>query len=204
MGNANTAKRHQISLPNLTTDKNHETSSGHLTRISPLPTNPIRCYNAPWGYTQSSPAFFQHHISTIFTAHHHQQSQTPDGTLLQSHNSMSSRHVQSFSTIHSDLLSLILVTFATSHWLRSPLKAEAEENTVARQEGRLHSQSTRKKRRRKEENPDQNALTAQRNQHLLQTTYSTRFTNPNPRVNLLQSQDHVQVTLRRPQTYLST
>jgi hypothetical protein len=38
------------------------------------------------------------------------------------------------------------------------LKAEAEENTVARKEGRLHSQPTRKKRRRK--NPDQNNVTA--------------------------------------------
>jgi hypothetical protein len=46
---------------------------------------------------------------------------------------------------------LKLVTFATSHRLRSPLKAEVEENTIARKEGRLHLQSTRKKRRRKEE-----------------------------------------------------
>ncbi len=65
--------------------------------------------------------------------------------------SMSSRHVESFSTIHIDLLPYMLVTFATSHRLRSPLKAEAEWNTVARKEGWLHSQSTGKKRRRKEE-----------------------------------------------------
>ncbi len=44
-----------------------------------------------------------------------------------------------------------MVTFATSHWLRSPLKTEALINTVARKERWLHSQSTRKKRRRKEE-----------------------------------------------------
>jgi hypothetical protein len=99
---------------------------------------------------------------------------------LQSHNSMSSRHVKSFSTTRIDLLRYILVTFATSHWLRSPLKAEAPQNTVPRKEGRLHSQSTRKKRRRKDENPDQNTETDQRKQHILQTTYSTRFTIPNP------------------------
>jgi hypothetical protein len=67
------------------------------------------------------------------------------------HNSMSSRHVKSFSTIRIDLLSRISVTFATSHWLRSRLKVEAEANTVARKEGRLHSQSTRKQEKKAEE-----------------------------------------------------
>ncbi len=85
---------------------------------------------------------------------------------------MGSRHVTSFSTIHIDLLSDIVVTFATSHWLRSPLKAEAPWNTNTRQDGRLHSQSTRKKRRRKEE-PWSNTLTAQRRQNPLQSIYIT-------------------------------
>ncbi len=66
--------------------------------------------------------------------------------------SMSSRPVKAFSNIHIDSLDCIVVTFATSHLLRSPLKAEALQNTVARKEGRLHSQSTRKKTGQK--NPD--------------------------------------------------
>ncbi len=41
------------------------------------------------------------------------------------HNSMSSRHVKSFSNIRIDLLVCIVVTSATFHRLRFPLKAEA-------------------------------------------------------------------------------
>ena len=123
-------------------------SKGHLVRIVPLVTNPIRCYYGPWEYTQS-PTFFNttslpslHHIITT-------NSNTPDRNLL-SHNSMSSRHVKSFSTIYIDLLEGMSVTCATFHRLRSPLKME-KINTVARKVGRLHSQSTCKKSRRKEE-----------------------------------------------------
>ena len=97
----------------------------------------------------------QRHLFTIFTSHHHHQPQTPDKT-HQSHNSMSLRHFMSFLTIHIDLLAYITVTFETSHTLRSPLKAELL-NTVARKEGRLLSQSTRKKEGRRK-NPDQNKI----------------------------------------------
>ncbi len=51
-------------------------------------------------------------------------------------------HVKSFSNIRIDLLEFIVVTLETSHLLRSPLKAEADKRTVARKEGRFHSQST--------------------------------------------------------------
>ncbi len=103
------------------------------------------------GSVHSISRILQHTLSTISTSLHHIITTNPNPRLnppITIDNSMSSRHVKSFSTIHSYLQSLISVTFATSHWLRSPLKAEARPNTVARQEGRLHSQSTRKKRRR--------------------------------------------------------
>jgi hypothetical protein len=104
------------------------------------------------------------------------------------HNRMSSHHVKSFSNIRIDLLAKISVTFATSHWLRSPLKAELNENTIAKkrrhQEGRLHSQ-----------------VNTTKNATIPQITY---IIPPNPpRGNILASQLHVQVTLRHPQTYES-
>ncbi len=84
---------------------------------------------------------------------------------------------QSFSNMRIDLLLDIVVTFATSHWLRSPLKTETnlkknvgrQENTVARKEGRLHSQSTRKKSRRK--NPDQILKQTKEGKHSSNYTY---------------------------------
>ncbi len=58
------------------------------------------------------------------------------------HNSMSSRHVEPLFDIRIDLLPAIVVTFATFHLLRFPLKAEDERNTVARKDGRVHSKTT--------------------------------------------------------------
>ena len=78
----------------------------------------------------------QHRLFTIFTSHHHQQPEPP--TEPYNHYSISSRYVKSFSNICVDLLQYIVVTFATSHWLRSRLKAEVLLNTVTRKEGRLH------------------------------------------------------------------
>ncbi len=86
---------------------------------------------------------------------------------------MISRHVMSFSTTRINLLSCIVVTLATSHWLRSPLKAEAAWNTVAKKEGRIHSDSTRKKRRRKEDLWSKILLTVQRRQ--TQTSCTTNY-----------------------------
>ncbi len=40
------------------------------------------------------------------------------------------RHVKSFSNIRIDLLDPIVVTFATSHLLMSPLKAQAIKNVL--------------------------------------------------------------------------
>ncbi len=101
--------------------------------------------------TTTSLAFIpptNHPTCTHKTIHHYHRPQTPDWT-FQSHNSVSSRHIKSFSTVNIDLLFCVVKTVATSHWLRSPLKAEADWNTVARKkENRLHSRSTRKKRRR--------------------------------------------------------
>jgi hypothetical protein len=83
------------------------------------------------------------------------------------------------------------VTFATSHWFRSPLKLEAPRNTVVRKEGWLYSHSTRARKvggRRRQVSPN----------------YIHHCTKPNPQMSLLQSQNHVQVTLSHPQTYVST
>ncbi len=109
---------------------------------------------------------------------------------------MSSRHIKSFFTTRIDLLDRIVITFATSHWLSSPLKAETYWNTVARKEGRLHSQSTRKKRRQK----TLIRIMCQRKEG----KHSSNYIHHSPRVNPLESQEHVQVTLRHPQTYIST
>ena len=134
----------------------------------------------------------QHHLFTIFTSHHHHQPQTPDKT-LQSHNSMSLRHFKSFSTIHIDLLYCTLVTFATSHRLRSPLKVVAS-NTITRKDGQLHLQSTRKKRRRKEE-PWSKYCDSPTKANILQTTYITPPTHTPEWTSLNhKSQEHVQVT----------
>ncbi len=62
-----------------------------------------------------------HSFYIIFTSHHHHQPKSQAEPSY--HNSISSHHVKSFFTIHIDLLYSIVVTFATSHWLRSPLKA---------------------------------------------------------------------------------
>ena len=113
-----------------------------------------------WEYTQS-PDFFN--ITSLPSLHHIITTNPKPPTETSNHTiAWASRHVKAFSTIRVDLLCCISVTLATSHWLRSPSKAEAWSNTVARKEGRLHSQSTRKKRRRK--NPHQNTQTAQRRQ----------------------------------------
>ncbi len=123
----------------------------------------------------------QHLLSTIFTSHHHHQPRPP--TEPSDHNSMSSRHVKSFHNIRIHLLPFIVVTFATSHWLRSPLKAIASRNTVARKDGRLHSQSTHKKEGGRK-SPDHNTVTAQtpdyihslrtrKKANILQSTYNS-------------------------------
>jgi hypothetical protein len=83
------------------------------------------------------------------------------GNLMKSQqHEITSRHVKSFSNIRIDLLWYIVLTVATSHWMRSRLKMEAERNTVARKEGRLHSQSTRKKKRRKNPAKKANIVTS--------------------------------------------
>ncbi len=114
--------KHEISLGNLTTAKKHEVSQGNLITISLLVTNHIRWLQ--WAIeVRSISRMLQHNLSTIFTSHHCHQPRPP--TEPSNHNSMSSRHVKSFSTIHVDSF--------LARW---------------------HSQSTRKKRRRK--NPDLN------------------------------------------------
>ncbi len=123
------------------------------------------------------------------TSHRHYQPK--NSTNPSNHNIMSWRHVKTFFTIHIDLLWDIVVTFATSHWLRSPLKTLVTANTVARKEGRSHSKLTRKKKRRR--NPDQNTVTAQRRQTLF--NHYTSLHQPKPRMNLLKSQENVQATL---------
>ena len=148
---------------------------------------------------QSIYHILQHYLSTVFTSHHHHQPNSP--TEPSNHISMSSRHVKAFSNIRFHLLSDIVVTFATSHWLSSPLKAEVPQNTDTRKEGRLYSQSTRKKRRQKEE-PWSYCDKPKEGKH--SSNCINHFTNPNPRVKLLESQEHVQATLRYPQTYIST
>ena len=70
----------------------------------------------------------------------------------------------------------------TSHLIRGYL--------TPRKEGRLHSQSTRKKKRRK--SPDTNTGTAQRRQTFFKL--HTPIHQTKPRDNLLESQEHVQVT----------
>jgi hypothetical protein len=132
----------------------------------------------------------QHHLSTIFTSHHQHQTQTPDET-LPSYNSITSRHIKSFSTIHIDLLLDISVTFATFHWVTFPLKLGAEENTVTRKEGRLHSKSVRKKRRRKEE--PRSKYCDSPTEAKIPSNYIHHAINPNTRGNLHESQQHVQV-----------
>ncbi len=129
------------------------------------------------GSTLYLPAYFD---TTILPSLHHiiaTNPKTPNWT-LQSHNSMSSRHVKSFSTIRIDLLPPISVTVATSHWFRSPLKAEAQANTVARKEGQLHSQPTRKKRRRKEEPWSKDSNSPKEGEH--SSNYKHHSANPYP------------------------
>ncbi len=149
-------------------------------------------------YTQS-PAFFN--TTTSLPSLRHiitTNPQPPDGT-LQSHNSMSSRHVKLFSAIQFDLLKDKVVTFATSHRLRSPLKAEAEPNTVARKKADyIHSQRARKEGRGK--NPDQNAATAQRRQTFFKLHTSRQ--QPKPPSEPPWIQENVQATLPRTQTYV--
>ena len=82
----------------------------------------------------------QYHLSTIFTSHLHHQPKLQ--TEPSNHNRMSSRHVKSFSNTRIDLLPDIAVAAATSHWLRSRLKASAWRKTVARKEGPLHSEKS--------------------------------------------------------------
>ena len=82
---------------------------------------------------------------------------------------MSSRHVKSFSNIRIDLLEFILVTFATSHCFRSPLKVEAPSNTVpsntvARKKKADYIHTTTRKKRKVKHNRDQNTQTPQRRQ----------------------------------------
>ena len=151
-----------------------------------------------WEYTQS-PALFN---TTSIPSLHHIITTNPNPWLNPPITiAWVSRHVNSFFNICIGLLADISVTVATSHWLRSPLKAEASENTIARKEGRLHSQLTRKKRRRK--NSYQSTATAQRRQTFFKL-HTSPLHQPKPRMNLLQSQSHVQVKLRHPQTYVST
>jgi hypothetical protein len=195
-----TAKRHQISLGNLTTDKKHEISSGHLKNVT-VGHKPQTLLQWVMG-VHSISLILQHHLSTIFTSHRHHQPQTPrrNPPITQWHE-FSSRQVI-FSTINIDLLEDIVVTFATSHRLSSSLKAKAPLNTVARKEGQSYSQSTLRKRRR-EEKPLIKIL-GQPIEGKHSSKYIHLATNPNSRVNLLESQEHVQVTLRHPQLYVST
>ncbi len=186
------AKRHEISWGNLTMAKKHEILSGHLIRISSLGINHIRCDNAPWKYTQS-PAWLN---ITSLPSLHHIFATNPNPRLNPSnHYCTSSRHVKSFSNICIDLLAYISVTFATSHWFRFRLKAVARSNTVARKEGRLHSQSTRKKRRRK--SPDQNTVKLKEGKQTLFWFHPSPH-QPKP------PSEPVQVTIRHPQTYVSS
>ncbi len=59
----------------------------------------------------------------------------------------------------------------------------------------------RKKRRRKEEPWSKFCHSPKKEKH--SSNYIHHTTNPNTRVDLLASQEHVQVTLRHPQTYVS-
>ncbi len=88
------------------------------------------------GSTLNLSRILQHYLSTILTSHHQQHPKPQNLTEPSNHYRMSSRHVKSFYNIRTDLLPRIVVTVATSHWLMSPLKAEADSNTVARKEGR--------------------------------------------------------------------
>jgi hypothetical protein len=140
-------------------------------------------------YTQS-PAFFN---TTSLPSLHHIITTNPEPpTEPSNYNSMSARHVKSFSTIRVDLLAFISVTLATSHWLRSPSKAEAPANTVARKEGRLHSQSTRKK--TKAEGRTLTKIFQQPKegkQHSSKYIHTSLHQPKPPRVNLLESQEHI-------------
>ncbi len=152
--------------------KRHKISEGMLTTVKISHKN-ITARHKPHTLSQSAMGvhsisrILQHHLSTIFTSHLHHQPKLQ--TEPSNHNRMSSRHVKSFSNTRIDLLPDIAVTAATSHWLRSLLKAEAPLNTVARKEGRLHSQSTRKKRWRK--SPDQKYCDSPKKANILQITY---------------------------------
>ncbi len=143
------------------------------------------------------------HGSTLYLSHSWTQPPKPS-TVLFNHNTISSRHVKSFSNIRINLLWGILSTFATSHWWRSPLKAKAPANTVARKEGRLHSQPTRKKRRRKEKLINEIMWQPKEGKTLFKLHHTSPLHQPKPRLNLLESQEHIQVMLCHPQTYVST
>ncbi len=109
-----------------------------LATKSNLPTTlshkPHTLLQLPWESTAPSPQCYN---NTYLPSLHHIITTNPKTpTEPPNRNSLSSRHIKSFSTIRIDLLAAILVTFATSHWLRSPLKALAvfwaDWNTVAR------------------------------------------------------------------------
>jgi hypothetical protein len=108
----------------------------------------------------------------------HSQHAKKDGGRKNPDFSQQIRHVKTFFYTRIDLLAYILVTFATSHWFRSPLKTEAATNTITRRECWLHSQSTCKKEGGRK-NPDHNFVTAQKKASiLLQITYIAPQTQP--------------------------
>ncbi len=110
------------------------------------------------------------------------------------------RHVNSFSNIHIDLLFNIVVTFATSHWLRTPLKAWAEPNTVAKTRRPITCTVNAQEQKGRRKNPliKQYCDSPKKAKHSSNDRHSPKQT---PRVNLLASQDAcVQVTWRHPQT----
>ncbi len=115
--------------------------SGRKMRCSPLVTNHIRCYNAPWEYTQS-PAFFNttslYHLYTTSSPPTQTPRLNPPITIAWVH--VTSSH--SSLNIRIDLLPDVLVTFATFHELRSPLNLYAPKNTIASEEVRLQSLSS--------------------------------------------------------------
>jgi hypothetical protein len=130
-----TAKKHDISSGNLVTAKKHDASSQHIPSSPPpfsikTSRKNITVYHKPhtllqwnkWVHTQSHPHSSTPHLYRLYTTSS-PPAQPP--TEPSNHNSMSSRHVRSFSNIRIDLLDCIVVTFATSHLLRSLLKVVA-------------------------------------------------------------------------------
>ncbi len=140
--------------------------------ISKFVTNHKRYYNGPWEYTQSPTCFSTtsvpslHHIITTSIIN-----TNPNPTEPSNHNSMSSRHANSFSNIRIDLLANILVTSATSHLLMSPLKTEASANTVNAQEKKAKGRTLIKRLCKPKEGKHS-------------SNYIHHATNPNPRVGI--------------------